>query len=284
MQANEDKIAEVAVDAARKAGEILRSHAGRHLTVDQATKHDLKLDVDRICEQAILDTITAAFPEHSILAEESGTTHATGATGMAGTTGTPSNYQWIVDPLDGTVNYYFGLPYFCTSIACYAVPEEPPARRDIDSLGRPVVGVIYAPPTDDLFIGRAGRGAVLNGRRIRAAGVKDLRESIIGIGFGKTDELGIRMLNASTLLADKVRKLRCLGAAAYDISNVACGRLSAFFEKGLRTWDIAAAYIILKEAGGVLESQEIAPTRWQVLATAPGIHDELKSILAQQQR
>jgi myo-inositol-1(or 4)-monophosphatase len=272
MRATEDEIADVAVDAARRAGEILQAHAGRHLKVSQTTRHDLKLEVDRLCEEAILEAITASFPEHSVLAEESGAAPAAG------------NYQWIIDPLDGTVNYYFGLPYFCTSIACYAVPEKTPSDRSIDSLGRPVVGVVYAPPTDDLFIGRAGCGALLNGSPIRAAGVAELGESIISMGFGKTDELGLEMANRSTVLADKVRKLRCLGAAAYDISNVACGRLSGFFEKGLRTWDIAAAAIILNEAGGLLESEEIAPTRWQIVATAPGIHDELKSVLDRERR
>jgi myo-inositol-1(or 4)-monophosphatase len=275
MRTDEDQIADVAVDAARKAGEVLELHAGRHLQVDQTTRHDLKLEVDRLCEQVILDTITAAFPGHSILAEESGASDAAGPTG---------DYHWIIDPLDGTVNYYFGLPYFCTSIACYAAPDTTPARRNLDSLGRPVVGVIYAPPTDDLFIGRAGRGASLNGRPIRAQEVEELGESIIAMGFGKTDEFGLRMANASTLLADKVRKLRCLGAAAYDISNVACGRLSGFFEKGLRTWDIAAACIVLSEAGGAVEAEEFAPARWQILATAPGIHDELKSVLTQARR
>jgi fructose-1,6-bisphosphatase/inositol monophosphatase family enzyme len=275
MRTDEDQIADVAVDAARKAGEVLELHAGRHLQVDQTSRHDLKLEVDRMCEQVILDTITAAFPSHSILAEESGATDATGSTG---------DYHWIIDPLDGTVNYYFGLPYFCTSIACYAVPEKTPSDRSIDSLGRPVVGVVYAPPTDDLFIGRAGCGALLNGSPIRAAAVAELGESIISMGFGKTDELGLEMANRSTVLAEKVRKLRCLGAAAYDISNVACGRLSGFFEKGLRTWDIAAAAIILNEAGGLLESEEIAPTRWQIVATAPGIHDELKSVLDRERR
>jgi myo-inositol-1(or 4)-monophosphatase len=275
MRTDEDQIADVAVDAARKAGEVLELHADRHLQVEQTSRHDLKLEVDRMCEQAILDTITAAFPSHSILAEESGVTDATDSSG---------GYRWIIDPLDGTVNYYFGLPYFCTSIACYAVPDEPPAHRSLESLGRPVVGVIYAPPADDLFIGRAGRGASLNGRPIRVQDVEELGESIIAMGFGKTDEFGLRMANASTLLADKVRKLRCLGAAAYDISNVACGRLSGFFEKGLRTWDIAAACIVLSEAGGVVEAEEFAPARWQILATAPGIHDELRSTLTRARR
>lgn len=272
MRAEEEKIADVAVEAARRAGAILEFHAERHLRVNQASRHDLKLEVDRVCEKAILDTIAAAFPEHAVLAEESGTLPATAAA---------AGYQWIVDPLDGTVNYYFGLPYFCTSIACYAVSGETARSRGLDALGRPVVGVVYAPPADDLFIGRAGQGAFRNGNPIRAGGATKLGEAIISMGFGKTDELGLHMAATSTLLADKVRKLRCLGAAAYDMSNVACGRLSGFFERGLRTWDIAAAAIVLREAGGVLEAEQISPSRWEILATAPRIHEELKSVLAQ---
>jgi fructose-1,6-bisphosphatase/inositol monophosphatase family enzyme len=269
MTSQEDLIAEVAEKAALEAGEILRSHSNRQLKVDESFGHDFKLEVDMFSEKAILGVISGAFPEHAILAEESGTA------------GRGGDYQWIVDPLDGTVNYYYGLPYYCVSIACFALPEsEPPAARTVESLGRPVAGVVYAPPANDLFVGRGGKGATLNGRRIRAGAVKDLKDAVLSMGFGKTDELGMHMANASVLFADKVKKLRCLGAAAYDISNVACGRLSGFFEKGLRTWDIAGAYIILKEAGGILDAEEFEPTRWRTLASAPGIHGQMKSILA----
>ena len=124
MKSHEDRIAEVAETAARKAGEILRSHCDRKLKVNASTQHDFKLEVDVLSERAILDVISSAFPEHAILAEESGTAEGSG------------NYQWIIDPLDGTVNYYYGLPYYCISIACFARPDgqPPPAARGVESL------------------------------------------------------------------------------------------------------------------------------------------------------
>lgn len=268
MKSHEDRIAEVAEIAARKAGEVLRSHRDRQHQVNESTEHDIKLEVDVLSERAILDVISNSFPEHAILAEE-----GEAAAGSA-------DYLWIVDPLDGTVNFYYGLPYYCVSIACFAQSDKlPHEARTVESLGRPVVGVVYAPPTGDLFVGRDGQGATLNGRPIRAGNVKDLADAVVCMGFGKSGELGLHMANSSVRLADKVKKLRCLGAAAYDIANVACGRVGGFFEKGVRTWDIAGAYIILKEAGGILDAEEFEPTRWRALACVPGIHEQLKSLL-----
>jgi fructose-1,6-bisphosphatase/inositol monophosphatase family enzyme len=261
-------MAEVAETAARAAGDVLLSHRDGQLRVEEFSRHDIKLEVDKLSEEVILDVISSAFPEHAILAEESGTI------------GGSEDYQWIIDPLDGTVNYYHGLPYYCVSIACYARPgAEPSETGTVDSLGRPVVGAVYAPPTDDLFVGVADHGATLNGRPIRIRDVACLQDAVVCMGFGKTDELGLNMANSSVRLADKVKKLRCLGAAAYDIANVACGRVSGFFEQSLRTWDIAGAHIILREAGGLLDAEEIEPTRWRTLACAPGIHGALKSLL-----
>ncbi len=262
------RITDVAVEAARTAGEILCRNAGRALTVDAAIGHDVRLEVDRLCEKAILDTIRTAFPEHAILAEESGAIEA------------PGEYTWVVDPLDGTVNYYYGLPYYCTSIACYAAPDESAvARGALAAFGRPVTGVVYTPPTDELFIGRAGRGATRNGEPIHVSNVTDLREAIFCTGFGKSDALVEHAADVLAGLAGRVRKLRCLGAAAYDMANVACGRLSAFYERSLRTWDIAAGAIILAEAGGVVDVSPLGLTCWEMLASAPGIHGELKATL-----
>ena len=124
MKTHEDRIARAAETAVRKAGEILRSHADRQLKVAASTQHDFKLEVDVLSERAILDVISSAFPDHAILAEESGTTEGAG------------DYLWIIDPLDGTVNFYYGLPYYCVSIACFARPggQPPPAARGVESL------------------------------------------------------------------------------------------------------------------------------------------------------
>ncbi len=149
----------------------------------------------------------------------------------------------------------------------------------LEALGRPVAGVVYAPCTGDLFTGRAAQGAWLNGRTLRVPEVKNLKDAVMGLGFGKSDALGRLMAEKTVLFADKVRKIRCMGAAAFDMANVSCGRLNAFFEKGLRTWDMAAASVILKEAGALLDAEEYEPTRWRILASAPGIYPEVKALL-----
>ena len=126
MKPEEDRIAEVAEEAARKAGELLESHRGGPLKVDESAEHDYKLEVDVLSERTILEVIKGAFPGHAILAEESGTAGGGGDEAGGGTDsgagGNPGGgYQWIIDPLDGTVNFYFGIPYYCVSIACFAL-------------------------------------------------------------------------------------------------------------------------------------------------------------------
>lgn len=265
---DEKQMQAVAVDAAQAAGEILRRHAGGPLNVDGRYTRDLKLEVDRLCEEAIVGRIRESFPDHAILAEEGGASE------------TGAGYRWIIDPLDGTVNYYYGLPYYCTSVACFATSGPGLAMGgDVPSLGRPVVGVVYAPPTDELFVGAAGEGATCNGQPISASRETDLAEIGFELGFGKTASLGDHMVDVAGILAGRVRKLRCLGAAAYDLSNVAAGRLGGFYEGALRTWDIAAGAIILNEAGGCMMAREFEPTSWRVLASGAGVHPELCELI-----
>jgi len=268
MNDNEARIVETAVSAARAAGVYLKTNVRRQQTVHAVGQHDVKLEADTEAEKIILEQIRGTFPDHAILTEEGGADEVAG------------DYRWTIDPRDGTVNYYYGLPYYCVSIACHEVAGGTGKEKGIASLGRPVAGVVYAPPTDDLFVGRAGLGATLNNEAIRAGGVKDLGEAIFSLGYGKTNELARSMASASALLADRVRKLRSFGAAAFDLANVACGRLSGFFELSLRTWDIAAAAVILGEAGGKIHAQEFEPTKWRILACAPGISEEVKTILS----
>jgi fructose-1,6-bisphosphatase/inositol monophosphatase family enzyme len=265
----ENRIAVAAVTAARAAGDILRRCAGEPRKVDSAEAFDVKLEADRLCERAILEVIRTEFPEHSVLAEESGS--------AAG-----SDYEWIIDPLDGTVNFYYGLPYYAVSVACYATAGRPaPANgQGLDALGHPIVGVVYVPPTEELFVARPGGGATLNGRPIRVGEQTSLAESIVCTGYGKAVDLGERMAGSIARLVGKVRKIRCLGAAAYDYCNVAVGRLTGFFEAALRTWDVAAGAIVLAEAGGVCRAERTGPDTWRVLAAAPGVVEELREELA----
>jgi len=259
---------DTAIAAARAAGEIQKRLYGTLLHVDHSARNDVKLEADRLCEQAIIDTIRRDWPDHAILTEERGAVDAEG------------EMQWIIDPLDGTVNFYYGLPYFCTSVACYRRPQEGAADspRTLTSLGEPVVGVVYAPPTDELFVGEAGKGAEMNGETIQTSPIERLAESLVTIGFGGRPGLTEHFAAQAAKIEPRVRKLRCMGAAAYDLCNVACGRLTGFYEKGLHVWDFAAGRIILEEAGAVIDTFEYEPENWILLAAAPGVYDELHAI------
>ena len=216
---------EVAVAAARRAGAIQLAGLRRPIRVNQTSAHDVKLQIDLDCEAAIRGMIRDAFPDHAILAEEGGGV-------IAGDVPT-----WIVDPLDGTVNYSRRIPFFCTSIAVRQAGEE-------------VLGVIYAPIFGELYVAEKGGGAWLNGERIRVSEVANLSEAIIAVGCGKAETSVIPAVDAIRELAFTARKVRILGAAALDIAYIASGRLDGYFECGLRTWDIAAATLLLREAGG----------------------------------
>ena len=253
---------QTAVTAARAAGAIQKAHHGTLLEVDRCDRHDVKLRVDRLCERAICERIHADFPDHAILTEEAGMLDA------------PGEYLWIIDPLDGTVNFFYGIPHFCAAVACY--------RRGAggeEVLAQPVVGAVYAAPTDELFVAEIGGGATCNGRPIHASDVADLRESMVCTGFGTRDDVGGAFMRQCAELAEKVRKVRCMGAACYDMCNVAAGRLSGYFQADLRTWDLAAPLVILREAGAVYDTWAGHSGAWDVLASAPGIHDELRWLL-----
>ncbi len=262
-------IKDTALAAARAAGEIQKRLWGTLLNVDQATRNDVKLEADRLCEQAIIATIRRDWPDHAILTEE------------AGALGGEGDLWWIIDPLDGTVSFFYGLPYFCTSVACYRRPTDKAAAfpRGLESLGEPLVGVVYAPPTDELFVAETGQGATLNGKLIRPSTVTTLEESIVGTGFGARPGAVNHFVQQTARLAPLVRKVRAMGSAAYDLCNVACGRFTGFYEQRLRSWDIAAAAVVLREAGAVLDAIETSEAEWNTLAAAPGIYAELRDLV-----
>lgn len=243
--------------AAIAAGVIQKRHYGQLLNVDARTRNDIKLEVDRLCEAAIINTIAQVYPSHGFLAEERGQENA------------GSEYRWVIDPLDGTVNYFYGLPYFCTSIACY---QQGAGQWDIlPGLGKPVLAVVYSVATGDLFYAESGKGAYLNDNPIRVADVTALEDCMVATGFGSTTAGLQRMRGGYFALGDRVCKMRCLGAAALDICNTACGRLTAFFEKGLHHWDVAAGALIAAEAGATVRATEYEPGRWDFLVSAPGV-------------
>lgn len=264
MEIETAKLIEVATAAAREAGAIQKEKYGGELTVDRRLRNDLKLEADRLCEAALVAAIRGAFPDHAIVAEESG--RAEGA-----------DYVWYVDPLDGTVNYYYGIPYFCTTLACYR--QSAGAADSLDRLGEPLVGVTYAPLLDELFVGVAGGEATLNGRPVRVREESGLEEAMLITAFGMYKEKADFTRDRMLPLAARVRKMRNLGACAYDLANIAAGRVSGFFEYGVNDWDLAAGRILVEAAGGRCSAWPLAGGKWLFAASGKNIHDEMRAAL-----
>lgn len=254
-----DRIRETAVSAARQAGVIQMRHFRKPAVRCTSLLHDVKLETDRLCETAIVAAIRERFPDHAILTEESGE--------LPG----PGGYRWIIDPLDGTVNFWHGLPLFCTSIACYRLSNTAAAKSERGLSGAPVVGVVFLPFSRELFCGMPGRGAFLNEKAIRVGRAQSLAEAVVSVSFGKNPETMRRMRRRLDTLLPQVRKARCLGAAAAELAYVAAGFLDGLLYEGIKLWDFAAGKIILEEAGGRLEAAETEPNLWRIAASSPSV-------------
>ena len=261
-----------AADAAEAAGAVLKVRFGKAPRIEETLPHDLKLELDRICETRILSVVREAFPTHSILSEEAGYIHGS------------APFVWIVDPVDGTVNYYHGLPLFCSSVACYGFDdgkEDGPQIRlpNGQFLGKGLVGVVHVPLADELYEGVAGLGATLNGEPLNVPSLAAVSEAVVGFALSaKKPGMDYATRVLPTLL-DRARKVRCLGSTALEIVQVAAGRTGAFLQNGTNLWDFAAAAVILREAGGFCEAHEFSPGRFEVLAGNPGIRAELEAIV-----
>ena len=233
-----------AVDAALLAGKLLRENFDKPLEVDAIHAHDIKLELDRRTQRLIEDHILARHPGHAILGEE-GTTEGT------------SNCEWIVDPLDGTVNYFYGIPHFATTIA---------VRRNNELLA----GVVHDPMRDETWTVEAGGPALLNGRQIEVSARTELSECIISMGVSKTGDPIDSTLPAFNHAIRQVKKMRMLGSAALDIAYVATGRLDAYLEGTISLWDIAAGLLLVPAAGGTVDLQPHAdnPNKFRITATS----------------
>jgi myo-inositol-1(or 4)-monophosphatase len=220
-----DSAHQLAVQAARAAGRLLKENFGSQLQVNAFEAHDIKLDLDVRSQDLITGMILAAFPDHAILGEE----------GLAGNQ--QSDHHWIVDPIDGTVNYFYGIPHFCISIA-------------VRTAGEIVVGVIYDPMRDELWEVSAGRAPLLNGRPMHVSARTKLSEAMVSVGMSKSKETISTGLPLLTEYAMQVRKCRLMGSAALDLAYVACGRLDAYIEQSVSLWDIAAGKLLVEAAGG----------------------------------
>lgn len=216
---------ETAVHAAKEAGKLLRTNFNKPKHVDEALHHDLKLALDKESQDLITAIILNEYPKHAIYGEE----------GLAGDQS--SDHQWIVDPIDGTVNFFYGIPHFCISIA----------KREAREL---VLGVIYDPMVNELWTVEKGGAPHLNGSPVTVSSREKLEESILFVGCGKDEEAlttGLTRFRKGSL---KARKMRMMGSAALGMAYIACGRLDAYIESRISLWDIAAGQLMVEATGG----------------------------------
>jgi myo-inositol-1(or 4)-monophosphatase len=222
----------IAIRAARRAGNIIVRSMDQLDRIDITTKapNDFVSDVDRKAEQAIIETLHESFPDHGILAEETGESAS----------GDNKEYQWIIDPLDGTTNFLHGFPQFAVSIA-------------LAHKGRLEHGVVYDPVSQELFTASRGGGAQLNDRRIRVTARKGLEGALLGTGFPFKQQQHLDTYLATfKALFPMTAGIRRPGSAALDLAYVAAGRLDGFWEIGLNPWDMAAGVLLIQEAGGLV--------------------------------
>jgi myo-inositol-1(or 4)-monophosphatase len=235
---------DLAVAAARAAGALLRTHFGTALNVNALEAHDIKLELDVQSQALITGMILDQFPDHAIYGEE----------GLAGNQSSP--FHWILDPIDGTVNFFYGIPHFCISIAL----------REGATL---ILGVIYDPIRDELWQVRKGGQALLNGKPCAVSTRATIPEAILSVGFSKTKTTIDSGLPLFQDMVYRARKCRLMGSAALDMAYVASGRLDGYIEQSVSLWDVAAGILLVEAAGGTvkMETRPDHPDKFSVIAT-----------------
>jgi myo-inositol-1(or 4)-monophosphatase len=259
------EIADTANQAAGIAGAIQMNAFRSRPQASEVLIRDLKTEVDEQCERAIVDLIRSRFPDHRILGEE------------GGLSGGQGEYIWIVDPLDGTVNFVHGLPQFCACVACCRTGRDGNGlpRNGRDLMDRAVASAVFSPATGESYLGIRGHGATFNDRPLHCADTGRLSEAIVALSFGKTEAAIDRMTVLAGQLAKMARKIRSYGCAGMDIIQVAHGRLGGLLYRGIQLWDIAAAAVVLVEAGGFLQTEQRTDGKWDLVASVPGVTREL---------
>lgn len=247
----------VAIAAAEAGAEIITSYFGASPAPEYKGKFDPVTAVDRAAEEAIVDVLARARPDDDVLAEESGgTTHA--------------GRHWIVDPLDGTVNFVHGIPHVSVSIALYEGTEG-------------LVGVVYDPLRDELFTAFDGGGARLNGHVISVSDVADISRAVVATGFPYDHDVHAESLSIVVReMLKKINGLRRMGSAALDLAWVAAGRYDAYWELGIAPWDGAAGMVLVREAGGIVTDpfgRRSSPSMGLVVSSNGHLHDQMRSVV-----
>src|SRR5471032_2672154 len=234
-----------AVKAARAAGKIMRDNWHLPKRVNSAEAHDIKLELDVRCQKLITKILEKEFPEISLLGEE-------GDSGDAN-----AEYRWVVDPIDGTVNYFFGMPHAAVSIAL---------QRRKEKNHKTILGVIYDPFTDELWTATLGGKTKLNGRVVRCSKRSRVSDSLVAMGFSKSKENLEKSLPHLVRLSRRAKKIRILGSAALELAYVACGRLDLYVERTINLWDIAAGALIVECSGGEVYLKNLPDGRLRMCA------------------
>jgi len=275
-----DKIAQIGRQAALAAGAVMRQNYQKPHKITLKGTIDPVTETDFQCQEIILATIRQAFPDHGFLAEERVGEGGVGQpppagpepgpAGLAWDADAPPECRWIIDPLDGTVNFAHGFPMFCVSIA-------------LEADGRLTYGVIYEPLRDELFEGRRGGGAFLNGQPIRVSKIEKMERALIATGFPYDirERVPETIARLGRMLAN-TQGVRRAGAAALDMCYVACGRLDGFYEENLKPWDTAAGLVIIAEAGGRITTFDGHPYDIyapNILVSNGGLHQGLLALI-----
>jgi len=260
---------------AREAGALIRERMPQSRQIEtKANAVDLVTDTDQAADQLIRGRLKDAFPDHGWLTEESGAAPKSSA----------SEICWVVDPLDGTVNFAHGVPQFAVSLA--AVKGFSPGEDFSHAEGETLAGVVYDPMRDELFTAAHDGVACLNGEPIAVANCRSLEEALVATGFPyDRRERADEYLQDWHHILPRCRDLRRAGAAALDLVWVAMGRVDAYWERGLQPWDIAAGALIARRAGALstdFSGKDLFLDAREVIAAAPVVHDELRSFLAPQ--
>lgn len=252
-----------AIQTARDAGRVLAERFGRKLNISNKSELDLVTEADLASERLIIDRIKTTHPRHAILAEESGASAPVGREAQ-------SEWRWIIDPLDGTTNYAHGYPCFCVSIG-------------LEHNGRLEIGVIYDPLRDELFTAERGDGAALNSKRIQVSSTRSLSSALLCTGFPYDVRERSEFARHFANFIMNAQAVRRDGSAALDLAYVACGRFDGFWEEGLHPWDVAAAALMIEEAGGRVthyDGSAFDIYGAPILASNGLVHEQMMRVLA----